>query len=165
MSYNFKQHQQSSKRKHTSSPFAAVPGYQKKVCTKLMKCSTCIKPKKLVDCSYKNTNYIKLECPRQNCSKKATGIFTEEKTGYTNAFKHLVSCYGGEDELFRLFNDGAEDELSEMKSEPTGIFFNAASVTEEQKDLYRWADLILEENLPLCSIEKRSFRSFFQINA
>ena len=70
-----------------------------------MKCSTIIKPKELTDGSYKDTNYIKLECPHQNCSKKATGILIEEKKGYTNAFKHLVSCYGGENELFCLFTE------------------------------------------------------------
>ncbi len=149
------------KRIKSDSPFAHMPSYQRKVCTQLMKCTNVIKPKELKDGNFKEIKYIKLECPHPNCTKKGSGIFIEEGKGYTNAFKHFSSCYGGDTELYRLYMEA--EQLSEQGSEPTGSFFNVASMTEQQQDLFRWADLILEENLPLSTIEKKSFRSFGKV--
>ena len=43
---------------------------------------------------------------------------------------------------------------------PQETFFNNTSVTDEQRDLLKGVDFVLEENLPLSSIEKQSFRIF-----
>ena len=100
-----------------------------------MKCTNVIKPKELKDGNYKDTTYIKLEYPRPNCTKKGSGIFIEEGYGYTNAFKHLSSCYGGDEALFCLYNEA--EQLSEQGSGPKGSSINVASLTEHQRDLFR----------------------------
>ena len=108
-----------SKRKAVSFSFANVPGYQKKVHTKLVKCSTIIAPKE-IDSTCKNSNYLKLECPREHCSKKAASVLIEKKKGHTNLRIHLAQCHGRQEELLGLINE--VEELSESNAESTDFF-------------------------------------------
>ena len=56
-------------------------------------------------------------------------------------------------------------DLSQSEGKSIHDSFALTNVNREYEDMYGWLDFILEENIPLYAIEKKSYRKFSQFES
>jgi hypothetical protein len=93
--------------------------------------------------------FMKYACPKDCCKLVSTN---EPKSGYSNPYAHLSSCYGPE-KLLELYEEAI---LHQTKQ--GGIIdphIKAASASEYDKAIYGYMCFIVMKSLPISYIEDR----------
>ena len=82
-------------------------------------------------------------CPKSGCCRV---VERQDKTGYSNPFAHLKSCYGGKDQILWLYKS-AQDE-----ADKTGVsitHFQNLTANEMDKGILDWVKLVADKQLPV----------------
>ena len=82
-------------------------------------------------------------------------IFFQKGKGWTNPCSHLKTClcHGKMSELHAMYMLRKQHELSDF-------FTPIVNISNTEKAMYDWIELIVEESLPISVIRKKSYRRF-----
>lgn len=105
--------------------------------------------------------YLKYRCPKPGCPKICRFL---EKSGYSNPYAHLLSCYARNkskaeqekklDELFNKARNSAQKSNGDIRAH-----FNVSALSEYEKAIHAYLDLIVGKSLPLSLVESAQFRA------
>ncbi len=108
-----------------------------------------------------STNFLKYKCPKQTC-----GVFVRfrEKTGFSNPYRHLFSCYGmgkSSEEQEKILSELYEEviELADKHGGTVLNHFQVSALTDYEKMIYSHLKLIIDCNLPISLVESPMLRS------
>jgi len=85
-------------------------------------------------------------------------------TGWSNPFSRLRFLYGGDQQLYDSYWAGkaAQDKDSKVGEMDIVSAINwAAGFTPEVQAAYAWLEMVVDQNWPLCSVEKPQYRKNF----
>ena len=98
--------------------------------------------------------YMKYACPKECCNFVST---FELRSGFSNPYAHLCSCYGAEKHLLELYDEAVSSQRK--KGGSIDSHFQAACASDYDKAMFGSMDYIVMESLPVSHIESKCFRA------
>ena len=103
--------------------------------------------------------YIIYTCPKtDNCINSNSEIAFQKGKGFTNPCNHLKT-YLARDSLEQSHNTCSMN-VERNQNQFTILFHPVINITMKERELIDWVKLIIEENLLVGVVKKRSYRTF-----
>lgn len=100
-------------------------------------------------------------CPKIGCTRTVTLV---KNKGYTNAFSHLISCFGNKKSLHTYYKDAVTERDNSATTDhgQGSILHHFSSATANQRDtaIHAWLVMIIMKSLPVSIVEDPTFRGF-----
>ena len=93
------------------------------------------------------------------CIKCGTVKWKETTAGPTNAYNHLVGCYGTHAMLQKMYNE-ATQRMALGQGSSIASFLKSSSSTPKEDAVFSWIDIIVDKSWPLSYVEDDSVRAF-----
>ena len=128
--------------------------------TELMRIETLNKMKINKDGSRVPETLKNCYCPRPAnlCKLHGNPTVMKKGSGYSNAYHHLVNCFGSEMNLVKEYTRAKIISASEGMNVVS--CYDVASSKQEHKDMMAWIKFIIDTNSPLTCVENPSYREF-----
>ena len=98
-------------------------------------------------------------CPKPGCCRV---VEREDKTGYSNPFAHLKSCYGGKDQVLRLYKSAWDE--ADKTGASVSTYLKSLTANEKDNIILDWIKLLVDKQLPMCFCEDFLLQAFSEHN-